>query len=539
MQNEMLIRNAMVFDGVRDDAFAGYVAVGGGRILSVGPGDGAEYERGGVRVVDANGGTVMAGFHDSHTHLLMAGMFDTHVNLAGCRSEAESVAKVAASAEAAADTWVIGFGWHDAFWDEKRLPTFKSLDAAFPNRPVMLLNAEAHGVWVNSRALEIAGIGAHTEDPFGGEIVRLIGGRPSGVLLEGACGLVTRYAYEFDADREKALIRSFMRRAAAYGVTSVNDVMPFFHGNIGHIPVYSDMDRAGELTVRIHAAPDLLGDLDEVLSWQSGYSSDRLRVAHVKQFLDGVSTAHTALMLEPYSDSAGGTGARLFPLDEIREAVSEAHRRGLSVKLHSCGDASVRFALDCYEEAIRRYGDGRSRHAIEHCELVADADIPRFGNLGVLPSVQPEHLALTRTFAENPYRVTMGEARAARTWPLKSLLLSAGRLSIGSDCPVTDNNPFPGIYRAVTRVHDDGEPKGGWNPAEKLTLAEVLRGYTIGSAWGALRAHELGSLEPGKFADIAVIDRDLFAAARAGDYESIKEAQTNLTIMDGKVVYER
>jgi predicted amidohydrolase YtcJ len=540
MQADILITGGSVFDSVSDEPFAGYVAVKGERIEAVGQGDGAEYRGAATRVIDACGSTVISGFNDSHTHLLMAGMYATYPNLSGCRSEeecAEMMASVYAK-DPPPGEWVIGFGWYHIFWDDKIMPTAASLDRYFPDRPVILLNAEAHGIWVNSKALELAGIDASTPPPEGGEILRLPDGRPGGVLLEGACGLVTRLAYEFAPEEEKELIRVFMRRASSLGITSIGDVMPYFHGNMGHLSVYSEMDKAGELAVRIHAAPDLLGDLDEVLDWQREFSSDHLRIAQVKQFVDGVSTTHTALMLEPYSDDPGNTGVQLFPLDDIARAVPEAHRRGLSVRLHSCGDASARFALDCYDKAIGMYGANGCRHTVEHCELVTEQDIARFGRLGVVPSVQPEHIAITQTFADNPYPVTMGSERAGRTWPLLSLLRSAGHIAVGSDCPVVDNNPFLEIYRGVTRLHDDGEPAGGWNPTEKLTLAEVMRGYTTGSAWCAHRENELGSLEPGKFADIAIIDRDIFAAERRADFGSIKSARVDMTIMGGRIVYE-
>ncbi|MDR1028586.1 MAG: amidohydrolase [Clostridiales Family XIII bacterium] len=541
MQADILIVGTSVFDGVADEPFAGYVAVKGERIVAAGPGDGADYRGAATRVIDAGGSTVIPGFHDSHTHLLMAGMYAAYPNLADCRSEAECAETMAAvyAKDPPPGEWVIGFGWYHVFWDDKVMPTAESLDRYFPDRPVLLLNAEAHGIWVNGKALELAGVDASTPTPEGGEILRLPDGRPSGVLLEGACGLVTRLAYEFAPEEEKDLIRVFMRRASSLGITSIGDVMPYFHGNMGHLSVYSEMDKGGELTVRIHAAPDLLGDLDEVLRWQRAFGSDYLRVAHVKQFVDGVSTTHTALMLEPYADDPGNTGVRLFPLDDIARAVPEAHRRGLSVRLHSCGDASARFALDCYDKAIATHGANGCRHTVEHCELVSDRDIDRFGTLGALPSVQPEHLALTQTFADNPYPVTMGEERAARTWPFRSLLRSAGHIAVGSDCPVVDNNPFLEIYRGVTRLHDDGEPAGGWNPTEKLTLSEVLKGYTMGSAWCALREDEIGSLEPGKFADIAVIDRDIFALMKSGDAEAVKSAEIVLTLSGGRVVYEK
>ncbi|MDR0519978.1 MAG: amidohydrolase [Clostridiales Family XIII bacterium] len=539
MNADILIRNGSVFDSVSDEPYGGYVAISGNRIMETGQGDGAALAGPNTKVIDAKGGTVMAGFHDSHTHLLMAGMYTAYPNLSDCRSEEEAVARMVAAAETGIfggeDSWVIGFGWYHVFWDNKQLPSHESLDAAFPDRPVMLLNAEAHGVWVNSKAMRIAGIDENTPDPKGGEILRRPDGRPSGILSEGASGLVTKYACDFDAEREKELIGRFMAGAAANGITSICDVMPYFHGNMGHIPVYSQMDRSGSLTVRIHAAPDLLGDLDEVVEWQRAYSSEKLKVAHVKQFLDGVSTTHTALMLEPYADDPQSRGIAMFPLSDIRRAVPEAHRRGLSVKLHSCGDASARFALDCYEEAINNYGKNDCRHAIEHCEYIDGEDIPRFGELGAVPSVQPEHLALTQSYAENPYRETMGEKRAGRCWRYRSLLRSSGHIAIGSDCPVVNNNPFLEIYRGISRVHDDGEPAGGWNPEEKLTLAEVLRGYTLGSAWAALREGELGSIESGKLADIIIIDRDLFAS----EPREIKKASVSVTIFDGRVVYEK
>ncbi|MDR1042598.1 MAG: amidohydrolase [Clostridiales Family XIII bacterium] len=539
MQADILIVGDSLFDSVSDEPFAGYVAVKGERIAAVGTGDGAEYRGAETRVIDAGGSTVLPGFHDSHTHLLMAGMYATYPNLSGCRSEKECVEAMASAyaQDPPPGEWVIGFGWYHIFWDDKIMPTTASLDRCFPDRPVILLNAEAHGIWVNSKALEIAGISASTPPPEGGEILRLSDGRPSGVLLEGACGLVTRIAYEFAPEEEKELIRIFMRRASSLGITSIGDVMPYFHGNMGHLSVYSEMDKGGELAVRIHAAPDLLGDLDEVLDWQRGFSSDYLRVAQVKQFVDGVSTTHTALMIEPYADDPGNTGVQLFPLNDIARAIPEAHRRGLSVRLHACGDASARFALDCYDKAIAVHGANGCRHTVEHCELIDEQDFARFGRLGVVPSVQPEHLAITQTFADNPYPVTMGEERAGRTWPLKRLLRSAGHIAIGSDCPVVDNNPFLEIYRGVTRLHDDGEPAGGWNPTEKLTLSEVLKGYTMGSAWCALREDEIGSLEPGKFADIAVVDRDIFALMDAGDAESVKAAQVALTLSGGRIVY--
>jgi predicted amidohydrolase YtcJ len=537
---DTIIKSRAVFDGATDGYFPGYVAIKGNRICAVGrdEGDIGGFSGAKTELIDAGGRLVMPGFHDSHVHLLMAGLYRRYANLMSARSEEEAARMVAEAAEKDPDKdgFVFGFGWYHVFWDSKMLPRKESLDRYFPDRPVLLVNAEAHGVWVNSRALAIAGITGDTKDPFGGRIERDGNGEATGFLYESASGLVTRPAFDFSEEREAELLRAFMEGAAAYGITSVNDVMPYFHGNMGSVAAYGALDARGGLSVRIHAAPNLLGDLDEVLEWRKKYSSEKLRVDMVKQFLDGVSTTHTALLLDDYADAPGNRGSALFRLDAIQKTVPEAHRRGLSVKLHCCGDASLRLALDYYENAIKMYGKRPDvRHAIEHCEMVSDADIPRFGALGVIPSVQPEHVAMTQRFEENPYHATLGKERADRTWPFKDLLTSAGVLAIGSDCPVVDSDPFLEIYRAVTRLHNDGEPAGGWNPSQKLTLAEILKCYTWGSAYGVGRENELGMLAPGRFADIAVLSMNPFTT----DESELIDGKVDMTIMDGRVIYER
>jgi len=538
MEADLIIKSDAVFDSIAEKPFEGFVAIKGNRIIKVGHGsDFKEWAGPSTKIKSYENNTVMAGFHDSHTHLLMAGMFKTYVNLMDAKSEEEAARMVKESVAKSEEKegWIIGFSWYHVFWDNKTLPTKASLDQYFPDRPVCLINAEAHGAWVNSKALEIAGITNDTPDPFGGKIERDANGEATGFLYESATGLVGKYAFVFTPDQEKTIINSYMAGAAEYGITSINDVQPYFHGNMGSLEVYHDMDEKGELTVRIHAAPDLLGDLDQVEVYRKEYRSDKLRVEMLKQFLDGVCTTHTALVLEEYTDAPGNFGISLIDTESIENAVPEAHRRGFSVKLHSCGDKSARMGLDYYENAIKMYGKNQCRHAIEHVEMLSDEDLLRFGKLGIIPSVQPEHLALTQEFSENPYFETLGKERADKTWRLKDLYDTAGVLAIGSDCPVVDNNPFLEIYRSVTRLHNDGKPEGGWNPTQKLSLYEVLRSYTYGSAYGVNRENELGTLEEGKFADIVVLDRDLFDV----DQSELIDSKTILTVMDGNIIFER
>lgn len=538
MTADMIIKGNAIFDSVSDKPFAGFVAVKGNRIAAVGKemDSISQYAGDDTKIIDAGDRLVMPGFHDSHTHLILAGMYKTYPNLGSARSEEEAAVMLKDYYDGQpGDGWVYGFNWYHVFWDKKELPRKETLDRYFPDRPVFLINAEAHGAWVNSLALEIAGVTADTPDPFGGEIARDENGEPTGFLYESAIEYVAAHALIFTEEQEKTFLRKYMADAAELGITGVVDVQPYFGKDLGSLEVYTGMESDGELTVRITAAANLLGDLDEALENSKKYCTEKVRANMLKQFVDGVITTHTALLLEDYTDAPGNRGTQLSELEKIDAAVQEGHKRGLWIKIHAIGDRAIRFTIDSYEKAIKTYGANGCRHAIEHVEMVTDSDIERFGQLDLIPSVQPEHLGLMPTWEGEEYRVNIGEERAGRTWPFRSLLESAGVLAIGSDCPVVDNNPFYAIHRGVTRLHDDGLPEGGWNPTQKLTVADILRGYTLGSAYGIGREDELGTLEEGKFADIAVIDRNLFEA----EPEDIRSANVDMTIMDGEVIFER
>lgn len=538
MTADMIIKGNAIFDSVSDKPFAGFVAVKGNRIAAVGKemDSISQYAGDDTKIIDAGDRLVMPGFHDSHTHLILAGMYKTYPNLGSARSEEEAAAMLKEYYDSQpGDGWVYGFNWYHVFWDKKELPRKETLDRYFPDRPVFLINAEAHGAWVNSLALEIAGVTADTPDPFGGEIARDENGEPTGFLYESAIEYVAAHALIFTEEQEKTFLRKYMADAAELGITGVVDVQPYFGKDLGSLDVYTGMESDGELTVRITAAANLLGDLDEALENSKKYCTEKVRAHMLKQFVDGVITTHTALLLEDYTDAPGNRGTQLSELEKIDAAVQEGHKRGLWIKIHAIGDRAIRFTIDSYEKAIKTYGANGCRHAIEHVEMVTDSDIERFGQLGLIPSVQPEHIGLMPTWEGEEYRVNIGEERAGRTWPFRSLLESAGVLAIGSDCPVVDNNPFYAIHRGVTRLHDDGLPEGGWNPMQKLTVADILRGYTLGSAYGIGREDELGTLEEGKFADIAVIDRNLFET----EPKDIRGAHVDMTIMDGKVIFER
>lgn len=538
MSANLIIKSNYIFDSVKDEPFAGFVAIKGNKIAAVETNYdnldkwiGPETE-----IQDCQDKLVIPGFHDSHTHLILAGMYKSFINMGAARSE-EEAAKMLKDYEDAHPTsgWVYGFNWYHVFWDVKELPRKETLDKYFPDRPVFLINAEAHGAWVNSKALEIAGVTKDTPDPFGGEIQRDENGEPTGFLYEAAIQLVAKDALVLNEEQERHFLKKYMEAAAALGITGVVDVQPYFGQDLGSLETYTGMEKEGSLTIRITAAANLLSDLDLALENSKKYCTDKVRAHVLKQFVDGVFTTHTALVMEDYLDAPGHKGTPLYELSAIEDAIQEAHKRGLWIKIHAIGDRAIKFTIDGYEKAINTYGQNGCRHAIEHVELVPDGYLSKFKTLGLIPSVQPEHVGLMPTWEGEEYRYVLGEERAASTWKFKSLLEQAGVLAIGSDCPVVDNNPFYAIHRGVTRLHDDLLPEGGWNPTEKLTVAEVIRGYTYGSAYGIGREHELGTLEPGKFADIAVIDRNLFQVTP----DEIRSANVDMTIMDGKIIYQR
>ena len=534
---DIILKSNIIFDGFHKMPEGGFVAVKQNKILALGKSDidlegfiGPK-----TKVYRFKNKILMPSFHDSHTHLILAGMYKTYVNLGAAKSEDEAAQMVKRFADTIPNEgWIIGFNWYHIFWDNKVLPTKQSLDKYISDRPVFLLNAEAHGAWANSKALEIAGVTRNTEDPYGGEVSRFENGEPSGFLYETALGLVGVHALKFTPAQDMIFVKKYMESAAALGITAVNDMQPYFGLNMGSYEAYKGLEDAGELNIRIHCAPDLLGDLDEAVKWRDKYNTEKIKVSLLKQFLDGVPTTYTGLMLEDYSDKSGDKGTSLSDLDFIAKQVEEGHKRGFSIRLHSCGDRSLRLGLDFYENAIKKYGKNATRHGIEHCEVIHEDDVIRFKELGIIPSMQPEHIAITNGFLDNPYPDRLGEARSKRTWMLKTLLDSAGILAIGSDCPVVDNNPFLALYRGFTRLHNDGTPLGGWNPKESLTLEELLHCYTYGSAYGVSREHELGSIKKGNFADLTILDKNIFAI---DPIEILNGTKVEMTVMDGKIIY--
>ncbi|UFT99096.1 amidohydrolase [Radiobacillus kanasensis] len=536
-QADVVITSNAIFTGLEKEPFSGSIAIKDNKIIYVGEQDRAANLIGAeTKHFTYQDQLVMAGFNDFHIHLFLGSLSEDSVSLFEAKSEVEAAKLVKRFADQHPEReWIFGFRWYHVYWDKKELPHRSTLDQLIPDRPVFLFNDECHGAWVNTKALEVLGIDEKTPDPPFGEIVRDKLGKPTGFLYETAMTYAQKAFDQIPFEDKVKLLKNFQKEAARLGVTSISDMLPLPGLQLGDLEVYDYLDKRKELSVRIHFLTELNGELSYPMKLRDQYQSDTLKFSGLKQFLDGVPTTYTAFMLEPYSDREDTTGDTLIPVDYVKRWIMEADDQGFRIRLHACGDGAVRLGLDSFEEAQKRNGKRDSRHTIEHIEVIAEEDVKRFGELGIIASMQPEHMAASEFFEDNVYRKRLGREREKWTWPMKSLLQSNAQLAFGTDFPVVSLEPMTEIYRAVTRKHDDGYPQQGWNPEQKLTLYEALRAYTIGAAFGTFREKELGTLEVGKLADVIVLDQNLFAI----DPEQIREVQTVLTIMDGKVMYQK
>ncbi len=479
---------------------------------------------------------IIPGFHDSHVHVLIGSLFHNSINLGHTKSEEEAVKAVKEFADSRPeDPWVLGFNWYHIHWHNKKMPTKRSLDAMIPDRPIFLLNSEAHGAWVNSKALELSKITNQTPSPEYGIIERDEHGEATGILIENALGLAAKYAYDLPDERQAFLIEDFNKKAVRYGITSVNDMLPYFGFDMGNLDVYQKYVDAHDNSIRFYLAPGLDQDIDYLLKLKEKYSSEKLRVVSLKEFVDGVPTTYTALLLESYSDKPSTKGSPLKDPEKLRRLILDGHKNGFSVRLHACGDGAVHMALNFFEEAIKKYGRRGNRHSVEHVEAIHPDDILRFKFLGITASVQPEHMAITNNFEDNPYPSRYGKKREMHLWALKSILDKDVKLSFGTDYPVVDILPFTGIYRAYTRLHNDGKPEGGWNPEQKLAMDQIIRACTYGSAYISHMEDKIGSIEAGKLADVTVLRNNFFKC----DPQNILDNEVIYTMIDGKEAYKK
>ncbi|WP_432154338.1 amidohydrolase [Streptomyces tricolor] len=516
------------------------VAVTGDRITAVGHAEVRELAGPRTEVVDLAGRLLVPGFQDAHVHPVPAGLELSRCDLTGRTTAEATVAAVRAYADAHPEReWILGGGWSmEAF--AGGTPTKELLDAVVPDRPVYLPNRDHHGAWVNSRALELAGVGRDTPDPADGRIERDASGEPSGTLQEGAMQLVGRLVPPArPADRLAALLRA-QRHLHALGITAWQDALVGdFLGMDDPAEAYRTAAEDGSLTARVVGA--LWWDrergaeqIPDLVAKRAAWSRGRFRAGTVKLMLDGVAENHTAALLEPYLDRCGcataNRGTSFLDPARLPAYVTELDALGFQCHFHALGDRAVRDALDAIEAAREANGAGDTRPHLAHLQVVHPDDVPRFARLGATANIQPLWAAHEPQMDELTIPF-LGPERAARQYPFGSLLRSGARLAAGSDWPVSSPDPLQGIHVAVNRVEPGGTGPV-FLPGERLRLADALTAYTAGSAY-VNHLDDTGRVAVGALADLVVLDRDPFT----GPPEAIADTRVALTYVGGERVY--
>lgn len=475
---------------------------------------------------DGKGLTMLPGLIDAHGHVMGLGFAALTLDLSGTNSLAEAQAAIKAYAAKYPDRrWIIGRGWNQEKWGLGRFPTAADLDIAVADRPVWLERVDGHAGWANSRALDIAGVTAATKSPPGGRI-EMVAGKPSGIFVDMASELVAKHVpAPRPAERDLAL-QEAQQALLKVGVTAIADMGT----TVDDWQSYRRAGDEGWLSVRIFGYAAGIDNMVAIAGprptpW---LYDDRLRLGGVKLYLDGALGSRGAWLKKPYADMQGQTGLPLLVPAELRNMMVRASMDGFQTAVHAIGDAANAEAIGAVEDLAPTYtGDRRWR--IEHAQIVDPADLPRLAKNGIIASMQPVHQISDRLMAE----ARLGPDRLSGAYAWNSILKAGGKLAFGSDVPVESPNPFHGIAAAITREDANGQPFGGWMPAERVSREQALAGFTTDAAYAAFAEGRLGSLAPGYRADFILVDTDPLIAAPA----QIRETTVKETWVGGRPVY--
>ena len=537
---DLIVINGKVYsaDGSADLAEA--VAVSGNKVVAVGANREIQrLRRAQTVVIDAKGGAVLPGFNDAHAHLISGGLSLDQISLSDATTIDAIKDTIRVWSEAHPEReWITGRGWYYQPFNGA-MPTRQMLDALVPDRPAYLIAYDGHTGWANTRALKAAGITRRTKSPANGQIVKdPRTGEPAGALKEAAMALMSAAAPKPSEEDRLAALRAAIDEAHRYGITSVQDA----GGQPGDLDLFDRLRKRKELTLRVYQA---LGadntltetDLEALEQVRSRYADDPLlKTGAIKLIADGVIESHTAAMLEPYANKASTKGDPRFTPQQLNKTVAMLDKHGWQMMTHAIGDAAVRMTLDAYEDAAKANPapERGRRHRIEHIETIDPADVPRFGKLGVIASMQPVHATPSPTPGD-VWSVNIGDERAARGWMWNSIAKAGGRLAFGSDWPVMTIDPLKGLHVAINRTTEDGLPKGGWIPSERLPIRKAIDAYTRDAAWASFDELRKGKLAKDMLADIVVLTDDIFS----GPASRLTTTEVAVTIADGKVVYRR
>ena len=479
------------------------------------------------RTVDGKGRTLLPGLIDAHGHVMGLGFGALQLDLTGTKSLPELQQRLRDyAAQNPGSGWIVGRGWNQELWAEKSFPTAADLDAVVADRPVLLERVDGHAVVVNSAALKAASVNASTMDMVGGKIERDAGGNPTGLFVDNAMQLVAgRVPAPTDDQRDLALAKS-QQILLSYGLTATADMGT-------SVEDWQAMRRAGDagkLNVRIMSYASGVEPLRTITKPTPWLYADRLQMGGVKLYADGALGSRGAFLKQPYADKPDTRGLQFHSDAELLALADQAAAHGFQVATHAIGDAANAQVISTYEQLAKKYpGDNRWR--IEHAQIVDPADIPRIAKSGMIASMQPTHQASDRLMAE----ARLGPDRLAGAYAWQSMLRSGARLAFGSDYPVESPNPFPGLSAAISRQDLAGQPPGGWLPAERVSFEQALVGFTRTAAYAGFAEAKFGALEPGKWADFILIDRDPTQV----DAQSLAGTQVLETWLAGKQVWKR
>jgi len=506
------------------------MAIRAGRIVAIGSSKQLMRQFPKLRKIDAGGKTVIPGLIDAHAHLMGLGESLLAANLVGTTSKAEIIQRLKDFAGKQTEgEWVLGRGWDQNDWDEKTFPSAKDLDAAFPNKPVWLVRIDGHAGWGNTAALRRLGEAPEkTVEPAGGKIFRDDKGWPTGIFIDNAMNLIEmRIPQPTESMLDRAL-QLAIQNCISLGLTGVHDAGT----SLTTLERYKKAIHQNKFDLRVYAMADGPLGAFEHLRKNGPLMNYRhkLTMRSVKLYMDGALGSRGAALLEDYSDDTGNQGLLLTQENYFREIVQKAVQAGIQVNTHAIGDRANRIVLSVYEEAQALRSTKDLRNRVEHAQIVALTDVPRFAKSGIIASMQPTHATSDMPWAQD--RVGPERIKGGYVW--QAMLKSGARLALGSDFPVELVNPMLGFYAAITRQDAHGQPKDGWFPDQILSRTEALRGFTLDAAYAAFQEKELGSLEVGKWADFVVLDRDIMTVPAI----EVLETKVLETWIGGKRVYQ-
>jgi len=529
---DIIITGGMVWTGLSTGApQKGSVALADGKILAIGADSAVgRYAGPKTQLIRADGGLVLPGFTDGHTHFIDGGFQLASVSLRDAATPQELVRRLKEYAKTLKPgEWITGGDWDHTLWRGQPLPRHEWIDSVTPANPVFVSRVDGHEALANAAAMHAAAVTKDTPTPSGGEILRdARTGEPTGIFKDRALDLIGRAIPEpSPAQRDSALARA-LAYAASLGVTATAHVSAPW----ADLASYRRLERAGRLTLRaaLYLPLDSWRAVAETVS-RSNRGDDWVKIGGLKGYMDGSAGSRTAYFFEPYSDSAGYNGLLQHPEADMRRWIGSADSAGLQVAVHAIGDRANAILLSIYDSVARAHGPRDRRFRVEHAQHLRPQDIPLFGKLGVIASMQPYHAIDDGRWVEQ----RIGPVRIRTTYPFRTLLDTGGRLAFGSDWTVAPLDPILGVYAAVTRRTLDGKNPDGWVPEQKISVGEALRAYTAGNAYATFDEPKRGTLARGGDADLVVLDRNLFTMPT----DSLDRARVRYTIVSGKTVYRR